>query len=186
MLRYRTMFPLTTLLLLATLGAFAQAQEGETNEETDKTTQRMEALLDWPREPVTTNVPGTEYPYAPAGVELSPENQALQQESIREYFHHIMESNRHQRDVFHWQLFSARIIFASVILLVVAGIYFAAVQFHHGLKQGRSTPGETEFEASLKGIKVSSPVLGVTLLTISLAIFYLYLVHVCPIEFVGG
>ncbi len=162
------------------------AQEEQPEEETNRAKQRMEELLQRPTETITTKVPDTESPYAPAGVELSPENQALQQESIREYFHHIMETNRHQRDVFRWQLFSAKVIFGAVILLVMAGIYFAAVQFHHGLKRDSLQQQETEFEASLKGIKVSSPVLGVIILTISLAFFYLYLVHVYPIEFIGG
>jgi heme/copper-type cytochrome/quinol oxidase subunit 2 len=143
-------------------------------------------LQQQPQKTITTKAPDTEPPYAPGGIELSPENLALQQESISEYFHHIMASNRHQRDVFHWQLFSAKIIFGTVILLVIAGIYFAAVQFHHGLKRDKLPGQETEISASLKGIKVSSPVLGVIILTISLAFFYLYLVHVYPIEFVGG
>ncbi len=40
----------------------------------------------------------------------------------------------------------------------------------------------TEIEASLQGIRVSSPVLGVIILIISLLFFYLYLVHVYPIN----
>ena len=63
----------------------------------------------------------------------------------------------------------------------------AAVQFHIGIGRKDSiSPGEgedrTEFSASLKGIKVSSPILGVVILIISLAFFYLYLVYVYPIE----
>jgi hypothetical protein len=53
-------------------------------------------------------------------------------------------------------------------------------------KTGSAGPTEpesiTEFEASAKGIKVSSPVLGVIILVISLAFFYLYLVYVYPIS----
>jgi hypothetical protein len=123
---------------------------------------------------------------SPSGVALNEENQAIQQQAIKAYFQHTIESNRHQRNVFHWQLLSAKIIFSVVILLVAAGIYFAAVQFHHGLRSGKPAEQDTEFEASLKGIKVSSPVLGVIILTISLAFFYLYLVYVYPIEFVRG
>jgi uncharacterized membrane protein len=40
----------------------------------------------------------------------------------------------------------------------------------------------TEIQASLQGIKVSSPVLGVIILIISFLFFYLYLVHVYPIN----
>jgi hypothetical protein len=34
-----------------------------------------------------------------------------------------VSTNQHQRDVFRWQLFSAKIIFTIVILQVVASIY---------------------------------------------------------------
>ena len=132
------------------------------------------------------NLPKLQPPVTPSGVALNEENQAIQQQAIKAYFQHTIESNRHQRNVFHWQLLSAKIIFSVVILLVAAGIYFAAVQFHHGLRSGKPAEQDTEFEASLKGIKVSSPVLGVIILTISLAFFYLYLVYVYPIEFVRG
>ena len=172
------------LLCLLSLNG-PMAEEPKPQEEPNQAQQRMEEWLQQqPKETTTTNIPDTETPYAPAGVTLNEENQALQQESIQEYFHHIMQTNRHQRDVFRWQLFSAKIIFGTVILLVMAGIYFAAVQFHHGLRQDKLPAQDSEFEASLKGIKVSSPVLGVIILTISLAFFYLYLVHVYPIEFI--
>lgn len=181
------MHKLLTLILLplSLLSAQLYAEEQPTASDTTPK-QRMEELLQQKTAPITTNTPQTQSPFAPAGVALNEENQALQQASISEYFHHIMETNRHQREVFSWQLQSAKIIFAIVILLVIAGIYFAAVQFHHGMKMGMREGGGTEFEASLKGIKVSSPVLGVIILTISLAFFYLYLLYVYPIDFVGG
>jgi hypothetical protein len=40
---------------------------------------------------------------------------------------------------------------------------------------------ETDIDINPKGIKISSPVLGVIILTISLAFFYLYLKSVYPI-----
>jgi hypothetical protein len=45
---------------------------------------------------------------------------------------------------------------------------------------------KTDIEFSGKGIKVSSPVLGVVILAISLGFFYLYLRHVYPIEYARG
>lgn len=41
---------------------------------------------------------------------------------------------------------------------------------------------EHSVELSTSGIKVSSPVLGVIILALSLAFFYLYLVYVYPIK----
>jgi len=93
----------------------------------------------------------------------------------------------HRRNVFAWQHWSSQVIFGVVLVLVGAGVYFSAVQFHRDLRPARHMPrtesGEkTEFTASLKEIKVSSPVLGVIILAISLAFFYLYLVFVYPIQ----
>ncbi len=65
--------------------------------------------------------------------------------------------------------------------------YFCGI-FHH--KEGvmkvfisdiHLTDETTEIVASVKGIKVSSPILGVIILVISLLFFYLYLVYVYPI-----
>ena len=132
------------------------------------------------------NLPQLQSPLVPMGIKLSDENKVIQQEAITAYFHHVIESNEHQRKVFQWQLLSAKLIFAIVTLLVASGIIFAAIQFHHGIRSGRTEDQETEFEASMTGIKISSPVLGIIILTISLVFFYLYLVHVYPIEFVGS
>lgn len=166
---------------------FAYAAEGK-NKTDDNVKERFAELIEERKQESAGvgSLPKLQAPFSPSGVKLSAENQVIQQQAIKEYFQHIIESNEHQRRVFSWQLLSAKIIFAVVVVLVAAGIYFAAVQFHHGLSSGKQSEQETEFEASLKGIKVSSPVLGVIILTISLAFFYLYLVHVYPIEFVRG
>jgi len=91
--------------------------------------------------------------------------------------------------VFRWQALSSIIIFYSVLVLVFAGILFSGIQFYKSMKfagdkekEGKTNQALTEFEASASGIKVSSPVLGVIILVISLAFFYLYLVYVYPIQ----
>lgn len=174
------------LLTLVAVTPLVGSAESETEEGPDVKERFAQLIAEKQQQKGGGNLPELQSPLAPRGVELNEENQALQQQAVSEYFHHVVESNAHQRNVFQWQLLSAKIIFAIVIVLVASGIYFAAVQFHHGIRSGKSAEQETEFEASLKGIKVSSPVLGVIILTISLAFFYLYLVHVYPIEFVGG
>jgi hypothetical protein len=94
--------------------------------------------------------------------------------------------HEHRAKVFAWQHFSARIIFFVVLALVAIGIYFAWVQFRLDIKPDNSSVGtgqekEHRVELSTSGIKVSSPVLGVIILVLSLAFFYLYLVFVYPI-----
>ena len=108
------------------------------------------------------------------------------QEAVRAYYSYRTQGLLHRQSTFKWQLLSSRVIFVVVLTLVFAGIYFAAIQFHAGLRERRA--GEaveekvSEFSASATGIKVSSPVLGVIILVISLAFFYLYLVYVYPIS----
>jgi hypothetical protein len=126
-------------------------------------------------------------------------------EAMNGYYDYHTAGYIHRGRVFQWQLLSSKIIFIIVTLLVFSGVYFAALQFHEGMRRratehltstSKSSSGSaeggnaqapgvnseiTKFSASAKGIEVSSPVLGVIILVISLAFFYLYLVYVYPI-----
>ncbi|MBS1606770.1 MAG: hypothetical protein JST42_29205 [Bacteroidetes bacterium] len=102
----------------------------------------------------------------------------------------------HRKKAFEWNLLSSKITFWVVVILVFTGIIFAGIQFYIALKEKRHrqpsmttpAPGETydalktELVAGARGIKVSSPVLGVIILVISLLFFYLYLAYVYPIQ----
>lgn len=135
-------------------------------------------------------------PEAPAAFVQDPETLKKYQQSLRAYYDYRISGLEHRSRVFKWQLFSAKLIFAIVLILVGTGIYFAAVQFYAGLAQDKARresvhadetrpaapTTQTEISASLEGIKISSPILGVIILTLSLAFFYLYLVYVYPIE----
>lgn len=90
----------------------------------------------------------------------------------------------HRQLVFAWQLWSAKATFFVVLFLVFAGLVFSGIQFYKSLGADPSQSGGavTELEASARGIRVSSPVLGVIVLVISFGFFYLYLTHVFPIE----
>lgn len=108
-------------------------------------------------------------------------------DALREYYSYRISGFQHRKRVFEWQLFSSRIIFVVVIILVLSGIYFSGVQFHSSLRRKPTAESVeagalTEIEASFKGIKVSSSILGVIILIISFLFFYLYLVHVYPIN----
>lgn len=118
---------------------------------------------------------------------VSPATRESYEAALRAYYSYREEGYEHRQDVFAWQLLSSRITFFVVLLLVCSGIYFAAIQFHAGLRRSNRDgvpPAEeaTELSLSLKEVKVRSPVIGIIVLTISLAFFYLYLVHIYPIE----
>lgn len=113
---------------------------------------------------------------------LDEAGQASQRRALQAYYDYRSEGFDHRRRVFAWQLLSSKAIFLLVIFLVMAGVYFSWLQFRQGLKGGEGGASHTTLEATPGGIKLSSPVLGVIILTLSLLFFYLYLVHVYPIE----
>jgi len=105
-------------------------------------------------------------------------------EASQARFRYYQKGLDHRTDVFRWQHISTKIIFVVVLMLVFMGLYFAWVQFQRDISNSKDTNnqvGEHTVELSASGIKVSSPVLGVIILTLSLAFFYLYLVFVYPI-----
>jgi hypothetical protein len=87
----------------------------------------------------------------------------------------------HRSRVFWWQHFASRIIFVVVIGLVSVGVYFAWVQFRKDLASRTGDAPASQIEVATTGLKVSSPVLGMIILVVSLAFFYLYLKFVFPI-----
>ena len=98
------------------------------------------------------------------------------------YYKYFEFGLKHRQKVFQWQNTSSKIIFIVVIFLVGMGMIFAWRQFERGFNRppDAEAPGHT-LEIGTAGVKVSSPVLGVIILTLSLAFFYLYLVYVYPI-----
>ncbi len=112
---------------------------------------------------------------------LGEEGVAVQRRALAAYYQYRIDGYEHRQRVFRWQLLSSRIIFVVVIFLVLVGIYFSWLQFSSAIRAGGGEQRETTFEASTSGFKVSSPVLGVIILAISLAFFYLYLAYVYPI-----
>jgi len=101
--------------------------------------------------------------------------------ALTSYYDYKSRGYDHRRRAFEWQLWSSRVIFWVVILLVAAGVAFSAIQFYKSLRLA-SAPETTQIEASVSGIKVTSSVLGVIILALSLAFFYLYLKEVYHIR----
>ncbi|MEM7211449.1 MAG: hypothetical protein AAF479_06050 [Pseudomonadota bacterium] len=95
------------------------------------------------------------------------------------YFEYYVFGLNHRQTVFEFQSISTRLIFATVLGLVGIGVWFAWKQF----ERDKDKPAtESTLELTGKGLKVTSSVLGVIILTLSLGFFYLYLVYVYPIQ----
>ncbi len=132
-------------------------------------------------------------------------------EAWAQYFAYQRFGLAHREGVFRWQLLSSEITFIVVVSLVFAGVFFSWLQFKAELPSRRPPGrGETRIEerttsesgggdnqeqevvvrtqsvhqlkAGTGGIEVSSPVLGVIILSLSLLFFYLYLKFVYPIH----
>jgi hypothetical protein len=91
-------------------------------------------------------------------------------------------------DVFRWQGFSTKVMFWIVILLTLSGLAFAGVQFwltfrHYDPRKHPEAPKmDAEAKVSASGLEFKTPVLGVTVLFISMAFLFLYMRYVYPIE----
>ena len=142
---------------------------------------------------------GDPFPEVVASELLDEEGKAAMRRALQGYYDYRSQGYEHRARVFEWQLLSSKIIFVIVITLVSIGIYFSWLQFRAGMvaqdkrqsqedkpadegDQDAERDTRTTVRFSGKGIEVSSPVLGVIILTISLAFLYLYLVYVFPIE----
>ncbi len=111
------------------------------------------------------------------------------------YYDYYAKGLARRTGVYEWNNFSTKVIFFVVLSLVAVGVYFSWKQFFgmtvkpqknevEGQLANKTEDGDrlvTELEMGLSGIKVKSPILGVILLTVSLAFFYLYLKYVYPV-----
>jgi hypothetical protein len=170
---------LLTLFLAGTTLAQENAGEANGSTEVEKRKHRLNEFQ-VPTEDIALPAP-------PEGHSLTESTEKAYQDALNAYYQYRQTGYDHRLRLFEWQTLSSKIIFVVVLALVASGIYFAAIQFHVGLRAGEQLkreghPETTELVLSIKELKVRSPVLGVIVLAISLAFFYLYLVYVYPIE----
>ncbi|MDH5647773.1 MAG: hypothetical protein OEZ01_17310 [Candidatus Heimdallarchaeota archaeon] len=126
-------------------------------------------------------------------------------EHLKNYYAYKSKGLDHRLNVYKWQLWSSKLIFFTVLILVLAGIIFAGIQFRNSLiahasspplplaeKKGSetttdlqqpNTPLDTSIKASTTGFEIKSSIMGITILMISFMFFYLYLKYVFPIRF---
>jgi hypothetical protein len=103
--------------------------------------------------------------------------------------------NDFKRRTYENQLVQTRIIFAVVLVLVAAGLFFSWIQFQHSFHiratrkrrgsheaGGGTEPAGERIELGKSGIVIQSAYLGVIILAISMAFFFLYLKFVYPIS----
>jgi hypothetical protein len=142
---------------------------------------------------------------------------AIHEECVKaysEYYRTETSLYAQRRASFDFELASAKMILAAVLLLVLSGLIFAALQFWHaiygvpavgpareGVNGGADTLGtlpqptaadsvqndlSSDLEISLTGFKLKSSILGLLLVVVSMGFFYLYIRYVYPIQVVNS
>ncbi|HSC52512.1 MAG TPA: hypothetical protein VLC98_02760 [Phnomibacter sp.] len=117
------------------------------------------------------------------GTPPSVATQAAYDSAYISLMHFMIRQQARTEEVLAWQTTSSRIIFAVVLLIVFTGLVFSGIQFYHSAKSKFNTPA-SELEMSVKGLKLHSSVLGLMILAMSVAFFYLYLHYVYPVSFI--
>lgn len=84
----------------------------------------------------------------------------------------------HNITILKWQHYSGIGVFFLVIILVLSGLYLSYLQFK---KEDKATSA-TKIEAGAKGVSIDSPVIGLIILFMSFAFFYLYIMEVYTIK----
>lgn len=168
---------LVLLAIGAGIASFARGAPVDLRMEIDRdaNASRLQELLG--DDPPELTVPTTPSPECPP----DPEARAACLESQIARYTYQADSLRLRFQVFHWNHVSTVITFFMVMVIVAIGLFFAGVQFFSDRRRGKSSE-KTDIKMSTEGLEVSSSVLGVIILTISLAFFYLYLVYVYPIQ----
>lgn len=92
----------------------------------------------------------------------------------------IIEFNRANK-VLKWQYTSGKIIFWVVLFIVMSGLILSGIQFYYSSKSNFQQP-YSEIKVGYSGIRLHTSVLGLLILIVSIAFFYLYLKHVYPVS----
>lgn len=91
---------------------------------------------------------------------------------------------------FEWQFILSLILLCMVIAIVIVGLYFSYIQFTKSFKKDNQDSEnqdikETTIRIGQGEIEISSSVIGLIILTLSLAFFYLYITNIFPFQELG-
>jgi hypothetical protein len=95
------------------------------------------------------------------------------------------EVDRHEIFTLYKQSVFGVLITILVLSITTGGVVMSYLQFRADLKAERSGPPIT-FKAGAGGVEISSSVIGLVILAVSTAFFYLYVKEVYPVTVVGA
>ena len=112
----------------------------------------------------------------------SPIHQAYHRALISEYERQVV-ARAHSSRAFDWNYWACWVSLGLVVIIVIAGIGFCGYQLKVAGTVG--TKDETKFEFDAQGkLKLQTSAIGIVVLVISLAFFYLFLIKVFDMKVV--
>ena len=128
--------------------------------------------------------------------EVERETIGVSGEILEAYNNHVIWNYWHFKWVYNWNFISTIIIFFIVNIMVLAGLYFSYLQFKQSLlmtkvvekqeeekkETAEASMPESKISLAINKIEITSSVIGLLILTLSFAFFYLYIVHVYPVS----
>jgi len=99
----------------------------------------------------------------------------------------IVRGNILTNDIIAQQLWTGVLVFIVVATVVLSGVYLSYLQLKFAFAAtSKAKAGENEMEVSMSGVRLKSQVIGLIMLSVSLAFFYLYLTSVYKITILQG
>ena len=132
---------------------------------------------------------------------------ALLKADLEQQAMHLQWQRGYERRGWEWHLLSTQLLFGVVIVIVLFGLYITYVQFRRDYSEweqrpaankpdtpappaatadatppARALPGATTLKLTPAGLEVTSQIVGLIVLALSLAFFFLYVKEVYPIR----
>ncbi|MDZ7651491.1 MAG: hypothetical protein U5L03_02420 [Burkholderiaceae bacterium] len=142
----------------------------------------------------------------PAASDAGPAAAALLKVDLEAQARHLQWQRDYERRGWEWHLLSTQLLFGVVLLIVAFGLYITYAQFRRdysgwqppaapdkagtptptvdaaGTPAPRPLPAATTLKLSPAGLEVTSQIVGLIVLALSLAFFFLYVKEVYPIR----
>jgi hypothetical protein len=167
------------LALTAAIGPRAAAQPADGVQPTREELElQISIMRDYIKKLEQAAAPSAAVTVDPAVLKAYNDAQLKQYESLSRQADLINESFYEQRIMLRTTLF-------LVALVVIAGVSFSAIQLWQGLRAA-GAPLSNELEISASKVRLTSSVIGVVVLTISLAFFYVFVSSSLRIERAGA
>jgi hypothetical protein len=176
-----------TIVLISSPAKRVQAQSGGAEPTREELQLQISIMRDYIKKLETGKKPddtgdGEAAPRLPDNVDPDV-LKAYKEAQLKQY-----ESLVQQADLINQSFYEQRIILRTslflVVLVVIAGVSFSAVQLWQGLGAVGALSNELEISASK--VRLTSSVIGVVVLTISLAFFYVFVSGSLKVERAGS